>query len=113
MAKTFVVEHGVVSLVDGDAKYKGELVTDKELGDQADRHLKNKAIREATPAEVRTGKANATDEPTLEDQMADEETGIESAKQRIEGLKAQIKARDSKAADAKKAADSKAADAKK
>jgi len=96
MAKTFVVEHGALSLVDGEAKYKGDLVTEKELGDQAERHLKNKAIREATPAEVRAGKANVTDEPTLEQQIEDEEAGIEAAKLRIRSLEGQIKERDAR-----------------
>lgn len=44
--RVFSVEAGVVVLVVGDPKYKGDTVTATELGDQLDRHLASGAIVE-------------------------------------------------------------------
>lgn len=96
-AKHYVVLHGAISVPDGDAVYQNAVVSGDTFGDQMGRHLKNGAIREATPAEVRAGVANATDEPTLEQQIEDEKAGIESAQARIKSLEEQIKARDAQA----------------
>jgi hypothetical protein len=113
--KTYIVEHGALSLVDGEAKYRGDFVTEKELGDQRDRHVKNGAVREATQAEIRAGKAGAVEDPaelTLEQQVEQEKAAIASAELRIKSLEQQIDERDKKAkaeadAKAKAEADSK------
>lgn len=97
MAKHYVVLTGALSLAEGEAKYKGNIVTDAELGDQAKRHLDNKAVREATTYEVKAGKANPEGEPTLEDQIDEAKAQIESANARIVSLQSQIKERDAKA----------------
>lgn len=94
--KNYVVLHGVLTTPGGDSFYKGAVVPAADLGDQVDRHIKNDAIREATPAEVRTGKADATDEPTLEQMIEDEKALIESSQLRIKQLEGQIKDRDAK-----------------
>lgn len=100
--KNYVVLHGVLTTPGGDSFYKNAVVQAADLGDQVDRHLKNDAIREATPAEVRTGKAGSTDEPTIEQAIEDEKAAIESSQLRIKQLEAQAKDRDAKiAADAK------------
>lgn len=105
MAKTYVVETGALSLKDSEAKYKGDFVTEKELGDQVKRHLDNGAIREATPAEVRAGKVGIVDAPTLEEQIEDQKAAIEGANAAIKSLETQIKERDARSkAEADKAA---------
>jgi peptidoglycan hydrolase CwlO-like protein len=99
-SKTYVVKMGALSLVNGEAKYMNNLVTADELGDQVDRHLKNDAIREATPQEVRAGVANPVGVPTLEEQIEDNRAQIESANARIVSLQQQIKERDARASKA-------------
>lgn len=96
MAKSYVVLTGALSLAEGEAKYKGNIVTDAELGDQLKRHLDNKAVREATTYEVKAGKANPEGEPTLEDQIDEAKAQIESAESRIKQLETQVSERDGK-----------------
>lgn len=105
-SKKYVVTAGVIS-TPTDAVYKNDLVDADVFGDQLDRHVKAGSLREATPAEIRAGVANATDEPTLEQQIEDEKAGIESANARIAQLQEQIKQRDAAAKKAAPATDKK------
>jgi len=104
--KHYVVMHGTVALPEKEAVYQGNIVESRDFGDQLQRHLDNGAIREATPAEVRAGRAGAVGEVTLEDQIKNEEAEIEAGKARIEQLRGQIAERDARADHAaRKAAD--------
>ena len=99
-SRTFVVLTGALSLVEGEAAYKNNLVSEEKIGGQVERHLANGAIREATTYEIKAGKANPVGEPTLEDQVDEQKATIESATAKIAALQAQIKERDAKAAPA-------------
>ena len=109
MATSYVVLAGVVSIVNGDAKYKGEIVDAGELGDQLERHLKNEAIRGATAEEIEAGRASGeVAEASLEEQLEQVNAQGTALNERRKQLEQQIKDRDARIkaeADAKAAAD--------
>lgn len=103
MAKKFVVLHGVVATAENGDHYNGAVVEGSVFGDQLERHINNGALREATPAEAKTGIAGTqAGELTIEEQIDAEKASVESSKLRITQLEAQIKERDERAKHADK-----------